>query len=199
MSDILHKLITHFENFPGIGPRQARRFTYSLLRRSRGDLQEFGTLLQQLKQSIHECPTCGLYHTDQEQACTYCRNPNRDASLLMVVEKDADMETVEKSGLFNGYYLILGGVLPISGKNQVRDQLVQTALKYRLENNLQEIVLGLSATTEGEQTREYVLDLITPLLPKTVTISTLGRGFATGTELEYSDNETLKSALENRK
>lgn len=199
MSDILHKLITHFENFPGIGPRQARRLTYSLFRRSRSELQEFGSLLQALKQSIHECPTCGLYHTGTEQICSYCGNPNRDASLLMIVEKDADMETVEKSGLYNGYYLILGGVLPISGKNQVRDPLVQRALKHRIENGLEEVVLGLSATTEGEQTREYVVDLITPLLPETVHISTLGRGFATGTELEYSDNETLRNALENRK
>ena len=199
MSDILHKLIYHFEQLPGIGPRQARRLTYSLLRRSRSDLQEFGTLLQNLRGNVHECPTCGLYHTDSEKECSFCRNPNRDNTALMIVEKDADMETVEGSGLYDGRYLILGGVLPISGKNQVRDQLVRHALKHRISNGLTEIILGLSATTEGEQTREYVTDLITPLLPPEVRISILGRGFATGTELEYSDTETLRSALENRK
>ena len=199
MQNSLDKLIYHFEQLPGIGPRQARRLVYGMLRRSQGDLREFGQLIQEIKQSVHSCPTCGLYHTDTTPECRYCSDASRDASLLMVVEKDADMLAVEKSGLFNGYYVILGGTIPITGKNPVRSDLVQKTVRKRIENGLEEVVLGLSATAEGEQTKDHVLEIISPLLSETVRITLLGRGLATGTELEYSDQETLRNALSNRK
>lgn len=199
MQNSLDKLIYHFEQLPGIGPRQARRLVYGMLRRSQGDLREFGQLIQEIKQSVHTCPSCGLYHTDTTPECRYCSDSSRDASVLMVVEKDADMLAVEKSGLFNGYYVILGGTIPITGKNPVRTDLLQKAVQTRLENNLDEIVLGLSATAEGEQTKDHVIETISPLLNANIKVTLLGRGLATGTELEYSDQETLRNALTNRK
>lgn len=199
MQNSLDKLIYHFEQLPGIGPRQARRLVYGMLRRSQGDLREFGQLIQEIKQSVHTCPSCGLYHTDTAPECRYCSDASRDASVLMVVEKDADMLAVEKSGLFNGYYVILGGTIPITGKNPVRTDLLQKAVATRLENNLEEIVLGLSATAEGEQTKDHVIETISPLLSPATKVTLLGRGLATGTELEYSDQETLRNALSNRK
>lgn len=199
MQNSLDKLIYHFEQLPGIGPRQARRLVYGMLRRSQGDLREFGQLIQEIKQSVHSCPSCGLYHTDTAPECRYCSDTSRDNSLLMVVEKDADMLAVEKSGLFNGYYIILGGTIPITGKNPVRDDLLKRSVQKRLQEGLAEIVLGLSATTEGEQTKDHVLDTISPLLSQDTRITLLGRGLATGTELEYSDQETLRNALTNRK
>tara|TARA_B100000745_G_scaffold300595_1_gene255724 strand:+ start:26727 stop:27080 length:354 start_codon:yes stop_codon:yes gene_type:complete len=117
----------------------------------------------------------------------------------MIVEKDADLIAVEKSGLFAGYYVILGGTVPITGRNPVRDDLLKKAVGMRADQGLSEIILGLSATAEGEQTKDHVLDVIDPLLTPDIKISLLGRGLATGTELEYSDQETLRNALSNRK
>lgn len=198
MASTFQKLIYHFEQLPGIGPRQARRFAYALLRRSPSELREFGDLIGTIKSHIKQCPDCGLTHSESETTCTYCRDANRDPGTLLVVEKDADVEAIEKSQSYTGYYLILGGVVPIAGKNQVRENIVRQVVEKRREQGLQEIILGLSATTEGDQTRLYLYDLISPLITDDIKITTLGRGFATGTEVEYSDPETLKSALSNR-
>jgi len=95
--------------------------------------------------------------------------------------------------------VILGGTVPITGRNPVRDDLLIKAIQARSEQDLSEIILGLSATAEGEETRDHVLNVISPLLSDSITLSTLGRGLATGTQLEYSDDETLRNALSNRK
>jgi len=199
MQNSLEKLIYHFEQLSGIGPRQARRLVYSLLKRSPYDLKEFGNLIATVKSKIHTCPSCGLFHTDTTPECVYCSDTTRDSSTLMIVEKDADLLAVEKSGLFKGYYVILGGTVPITGRNPVRDDLLIKAIQARSEQDLSEIILGLSATAEGEETRDHVLNVISPLLSDSITLSTLGRGLATGTQLEYSDDETLRNALSNRK
>ncbi len=199
MQNSLEKLIYHFEQLSGIGPRQARRLVYSLLKRSGSDLREFGNLIATVKSTVHTCPSCGLFHTDAKPECVYCSDQNRDHSALMIVEKDADLIAVEKSGLFAGYYVILGGTVPITGRNPVRDDLLKKAVGMRADQGLSEIILGLSATAEGEQTKDHVLDVIDPLLTPDIKISLLGRGLATGTELEYSDQETLRNALSNRK
>lgn len=198
MRDKLTQLMNHFEQFPGIGPRQSRRLVYSLLKRNKSDLKEFGNLLIALKDSVHSCPTCGLYHTHTETQCAYCRDQSRNEKQLLVLEKDSDLDAVEKSNVYKGYYLILGGVVPISGKNQVNESLVQSVVKHRMTHGLTEIILGLSATTEGETTAEFVTELLKKLVPNTISITTLGRGLATGTEVEYSDASTLEFALKNR-
>jgi len=199
MQNSLEKLVYHFEQLSGIGPRQARRLVYSLLRRSGSDLKEFGNLVATVKSTVHTCPSCGLFHTDTTPECIYCSDHGRDSSKLMIVEKDADLLAVEKSGLFNGYYVILGGTVPITGRNPVRDDLLKKVVGMRADQDLSEIIVGLSATAEGEQTRDHVMDVIDPLLTPDIKISLLGRGLATGTELEYSDQETLRNALSNRK
>lgn len=199
MQNSLEKLVYHFEQLSGIGPRQARRLVYSLLKRSGSDLKEFGNLIATVKSTVHTCPTCGLFHTDTTPDCVYCSDLARDSSQLMIVEKDADLIAVEKSGLFGGYYVILGGTVPITGRNPVRDDLLRKAIELRKEHDLSEIIIGLSATAEGEQTKDHVLEVITPLLTEDIKLTLLGRGLATGTELEYSDQETLRNALSNRK
>lgn len=199
MQNSLEKLVYHFEQLSGIGPRQARRLVYSLLKRSGSDLREFGNLIATVKSTVHTCPTCGLFHTDTTPECIYCTDQGRDHSSLMIVEKDADLLAVEKSGLFRGYYVILGGTVPITGRNPVRDDLLKKAVEMRRDQGLSEIILGLSATAEGEQTKDHVLEVIEPLMTPDIKISVLGRGLATGTELEYSDQETLRNALSNRK
>ncbi len=117
---------------------------------------------------------------------------------MLLVEKDQDLAAVERAGTYRGRYLVLGGVLTLSGKGVIREKELLRTVEKRLKNNLKEIVLALSATSEGEHTADHVRGLLAPYRDR-IKISVLGRGLATGSELEYSDAETLRAALINRK
>ena len=122
----------------------------------------------------------------------------RDDTQLMLVEKDQDLAAVERAGTYKGRYFVLGGVLTLIGKGVIREKELLKAVEKRLKAGLKEIVLALSATSEGEHTADRVRELLMPSRDH-FKISELGRGLATGSELEYSDAETLRAALTNRK
>ncbi|OYV27609.1 MAG: hypothetical protein B7W98_01440, partial [Parcubacteria group bacterium 20-58-5] len=105
---------------------------------------------------------------------------------------------VERAGTYKGRYFVLGGVLTLTGKGAIREKELVKAVEKRLKSNLSEVVLALSATSEGEHTADRVRELLAPYRDH-LRISVLGRGLATGSELEYSDAETLRAALTNRK
>ncbi len=126
----------------------------------------------------------------------------------MLVEKDQDLAAVERAGTYKGRYFVLGGVLTLTGKGAIREKELLRRVEKHLQKGLpagggytsggKEIVLALSATSEGEHTADHVRELLMPYRDH-VKISSLGRGLATGSELEYSDAETLRAALTNRK
>jgi recombination protein RecR len=120
----------------------------------------------------------------------------------MVVEKDSDLEAIEKSGTYSGTYFVLGGTLPILEKEpekRIRVELL-TALIEEEYSDLKEVILACAVTPESEHTAEYVREYITPIAETNfIKLTSLGRGLSTGTELEYSDAETLRYALEGRK
>lgn len=121
----------------------------------------------------------------------------------MLVSRDADLEAVEKSHVYEGLYFVLGGSIPILDKNpegRIRSrELLETVEKRASDGTLKEIIFSLNANPEGENTHEFLERFLKPLKEKyNLTFSTLGRGLSTGTELEYSDSETIKSALENK-
>ena len=118
----------------------------------------------------------------------------RETGLLFVVEKDVDIENVERSG-FKGLYFVLGGTIPLASEEPEKHIRLKELFKRVAENNLQEIILGLSATTEGDHTR---LLLQEKLAVRDIKISSLGRGLSTGSELEYADPETISNALSSR-
>lgn len=203
--DTLEKLVEHFRKFPGIGPRQARRFVYFLLTRENGFLDELARLFKELKNAVALCPSCFRFFVPERAAaalCPRCADPARDPSLLMVVEKDVDAENVERSGAFTGHYFILGGNLPILEKNpekRIRSRELIKIAEARAKKGLREIVIATSLTPDGEHTAEYLMGMLSPLArARGITLTTLGRGLSTGSELEYSDPETIKSALKNR-
>lgn len=204
--DPIEKLSAYFLKFPGIGRRQARRFVYHLLAQDPKTLNEFTDLLRSIKQEVFECVSCHRFFiagAKHETLCNICKDPNTDTATLMVVEKDADMETIRKSGAYSGRYFILGGTLPLFEKNPDESirahMLFRDVEKHAADGTLKEVIMALSANTEGEHTSQYVAKLLEPLTQKyKLTISVLGRGLSTGTELEYSDSDTLKSALKNR-
>lgn len=204
--DSINRLTELFRDFPGIGPRQAKRFVYFLLTRNSSYLDELARLILDIKKSVRTCPECFRFFTSQSQAatCPTCINPNRDRSILMIVSRDVDFEAIEKSHVFNGLYFILGGSIPLLEKEperRIRSHELATRIKRDSTSGaLTEVILSLNANTEGEHTADVVRSLITEHWNPSATaespkITVLGRGLSTGTELEYSDSDTIKSAF----
>lgn len=207
MTNAIEKLSQIFRDFPGIGPRQAKRFAYFLLARDDEYLKKLGIAIYNIKREIVQCGECHRYFPPASPAqrskkiCELCASSSRDGSLLMIVEKDIDLENIRKAGVYNGHYFVLGGVLPILEKEPEKRIRIKELEKLidRRSRDIKEIILALSANAEGDNTMEYLKNkLRTTLEAKEIKISLLGRGLSTGTELEYSDNETLKNALKNR-
>jgi recombination protein RecR len=199
MTDRVEDLARAFERLPGIGPRQAKRFVYQLLAWTSGDRDRLADLISHIGVDVRQCPECMRFWSGSSELCNYCTDISRSNDILMVVEKDQDLLAVERANAFRGRYFVLGGVLTLSGKGRIREQeLVDRVGRAIKTGDLKEIVLALSATSEGEHTADRVRELLTPLREH-VKLSVLGRGLATGSELEYADAETLSGALQNRK
>lgn len=200
----IEKLTEHFKEFPGIGERQAKRFVYFLLHKNPSYVKELGDKILDLKNTIHQCPSCYLFfQSKQDELCDICNNPKTDKTSLLIVEKDADYENIRRSKNYNGLYFILGGLVPIVTKetpNYVRiKELIRNIENQGKKNGLKEIVIALSLNPQGEHTDMYIREMLSPIQEKfNYKIVSLGRGLSTGTELEYSDSETIKNALKNR-
>ncbi len=203
MDTTIDKLAKFFSRFPGIGERQAKRFVYFILAQNKSDIEEFTRLVTELKKKITQCTMCFRFFSDDgHDVCDICGSPNRDASILIIVEKDFDIDSVERSHSYKGMYFVLGGLIPIVEKETLKRVRINELMDYidQKKNKLAEIILGFSLSPQGDYTDQYVRELIAKKLgDKKIVISSLGRGLSTGTELEYSDSETLKSALQNRK
>lgn len=196
--DPVEDLARAFARFPGVGPRQGKRFVYHLLATPLAEREKLAALIGNLRDQVHQCPECLRYSPDAHGSCRYCTDTARDDTVLMIVEKDQDLSAVERAGTYRGRYFVLGGVLTLSGKGAIREKELLKAVERRREKGLSEVVLALSATSEGEHTADHLRDLLAPHRDR-VKLSTLGRGLATGSELEYSDAETLRAALSNRR
>lgn len=199
----INKLTEIFSKFPGIGPRQAKRFVYFLLTRNSAFLEGLARLILELKKEVTICESCMRFFANSThiKMCEICRNPNRSNDMLMIVERDADFENIEKSKIYEGKYFILGGKVPILEKNpeqKVRAQELVNIVSERAKI-LKEIVLALPINPDGENTEQYIKNLLSPIVNKNnIKVSMLGRGLSTGIELEYPDSDTLKNAFKNR-
>lgn len=203
----LERLIRIFERFPGVGARQAKRFAYHVLSLSPDDVTEFTTYLHSVRSGVIECTECRRYFTpyqNTQTVCEICSNSNRDRQKLLVVANDNDLQAVERSGVYDGLYYVLGGTVPLLTEQEtkrVRINGLKQVVQARItENALEEIILGFPVNPDGENTARFVRSHLSKLLssPDSVLIAQLGRGLSTGSELEYADSETLKSALGNR-
>jgi recombination protein RecR len=198
--DPISKLTEYFKEFPGIGPRQAKRFVYFLLTKNPSYLEEISRLILSIKKSIKVCPSCFRFYQDENRSlCSICSNQNRDQNQLMIVSRDIDFEAIEKSKFYNGYYFILGGTIPILDKEPEKKVRLNELFNKLNNSSFGEIILSLNANAEGEHTADFIKDYLKNKFPdRNLTISVLGRGLSTGTELEYSDADTIKNALKNR-
>jgi recombination protein RecR len=202
---VIDELIEIFRKFPGVGPRQAERFVYHLLRQPKGTLDRISSLIPSLSNQVHICSMCKRFFvsdikTDQ---CKICLDKNRNKETLMVVGRDVDLQSIEKSGNFDGFYFVLGGLVPILDKDpeskiRIKD-LKEIILQRHFDQPISEIIIALNANPEGEHTTEIVKNSLKEITDShNIKVSILGRGLSTGTELEYSDPETIKNALKNR-
>jgi len=226
--DSTDKLIELFKQFPGIGPRQAKRFVYFLLTRPNGYSAELAKLIGEMKSHVVCCDTCFRFFARNGHpatTCPICSDKNRDGKQLMIVSHDVDFENIERTGSFGGYYFVLGGTVPILEKEpekRIRQKELLEIVEKRVSmvpldnktdkakattasldtdstDGLQEIIIALNYNPEGENTLTYLSQILRPLCEKHgIKISALGRGLSTGTELEYSDSDTIKNALKNR-
>lgn len=195
----IDKLSEIFTRFPGIGPRQAKRFVYFLLSRKGDYTSELIKAIQNIKKEIVQCGKCMRYYAKngyESKLCSVCADESRDDSMLMIVPRDIDFEAVERSGGYKGYYFILGGVVPILEKEpEKRIRVKELETRIQKDKNLKEIILAMNANLDGESTAEFIKQ---KYQGSTLIFSTLGRGLSTGAELEYADPETLKNAFLHR-
>lgn len=202
MNKKFKKLAELFQRLPGVGPRQAARFVIALLEQPEENLKELGESINNLKRDIGFCNEC--FNISDNTHCHICHNTKRDRGKLMIVEKVTDLESIEKTGLYNGLYHVLGGAIsPL-------DKITPANLKVReLEKRLEKIAAGQAAgqevelilatnpNTSGETTALYLKNLFAN--KKGLFITRLGRGLSSGSNLEYADEATLKNALDYRK
>lgn len=201
MEDHIKSLAALFAEFPGIGERQSRRFVYYLLSRNPAYLASLAKLITELPRHTTRCTECYRFfeRTDDSAVCTTCSDPKRTKDQLMIVEKDADLTAIERSKTYSGKYFVFGGLVPVVEKDTpkyIRLNELQARIK---KGGITEVILAFSLHPQGEHTDTYIREHLRTLADEQkFRLVSLGRGLSTGTELEYSDADTLESALKNR-
>lgn len=190
------ELTTLIAEFPGLGPRQARRIVQFLLSKNGGYREELGKLIVAVAASAKQCKSCFRFDDlDQSGLCRICADTTRDES-IMVVEKDVDIEGVEASSAYRGTYFVLGGLMSMTQKKNARLRDMELLLRIE-KSHPREVIFALSATPEGDYTARELMRTINEKSKDTPT-TLLGRGLSVGAEIEYADSETIRNALKNR-
>lgn len=202
------RLAELFMRFPGIGPKQAKRFVYFLLREHSQYKEQLIRALEELKFTGKQCEKCYRFFGDKNAQtakvfCDICDNQSREQSELMIVEKELDLDAIEKTGSYNGLYFILGGLVPpLTEKPSelVRIRELTNRVHGGIEGKtLSEVIFALPVTDYGDTTTEYVEKTIKQIVGiEKVKLTHLARGLSSGLELEYVDRDTFKSALDRR-
>lgn len=198
-----------FLKFPGIGPKQAARFVYFLLREKNNYKQELARNIEALKDTANICEKCLRVFSKKgdkgSSLCEICENPTRDNSSLMILTKELDIDAIEKTGFYNGKYFVLGNVLPFLTEKPSEVINIRELVNL-IHNNLQnddkkisEIVFAIPATDEGENTINYLKKTLSQIVGiNDVKMSTLARGLSSGLDIEYVDKNTFKEAFNHR-
>ncbi len=192
-SKLIEQAVEEISKLPGIGKKSALRLALHLLKRPEIQSVQLASSLVKLRTETRFCKNCHMISDDEE--CGICSSHKRDEKLICVVEDAKDVLAIENTGQFNGLYHVLGGIIsPMSGISPT-DLTIDSLLK-RVENHqIEEIILGLSPTMEGDTTAFY---LTKKLKEFPVKISTIARGIPIGGDLEYTDEITLGRSIVSR-
>lgn len=192
-------IVSLFRKLPGVGPRQAARFVFTLLEKPEQELQELGSTIYNLKSLIKFCTAC--HNVSQNGLCEICQDNRREKDKIMVVERTTDLDSIEKTGAYKGTYHVLGGAInAMEGVDP--DHLNIRTLQERVNSFIKdeksiELIVATNPNAPGETTALYIQSLFDN--EPSLKITRLGRGLASGSHLEYADETTLKHALEFRK
>lgn len=192
-SKLLEQAVEEFGKLPGVGKKTALRLVLHLLKQSDADVSRFTNSLDRLKSDIKYCKTC--FNISDQDVCEICSSPKRDHSLVCVVEDTRDVMAIENTNQFNGVYHVLGGLIsPMEGVGPA-DLKIEGLVERVRNGEIQEVILALSATMEGDTTIFY---LCRKLREFQIQISTIARGISFGGELEYVDEITLGRSIATR-
>ena len=189
----IQNLIDSFKKLPGIGEKTAERLALSILDESDEDVELFSKSLIDTKTKIVRCKECN--NLSEDDLCEICKNKNRNKKVMCVVEEPKNIILIEKLNIFDGYYHVLDGLIsPIDGINP-EDLNIDALIERVKKNKVEELILALKPSIEGETTSLYISKL---LESDKVKITKLAYGIPLGAEIDYVDSLTLEMALENR-
>ena len=189
----LEELIAALRALPGVGPKSAQRMAYHLLQRDQPGAQRLEQALGLALESIHHCAKCNNF--SEQEICTLCRSPRRDASLLCVVEMPADLLMMEQAQCYRGmYFVLMGRLSPLDGIGA--HELNLDRLVRRAQEQPCEVILATNFTVEGDATAHYIATL---LCAQGIKVTRIARGLPVGGELEYVDSGTLAQAVLERR
>ncbi|MCA2643195.1 MAG: recombination mediator RecR [Microcystis sp.] len=189
----LARLIEQLQKLPGVGPKSAQRLALYILKRPEQDAIELAQAIVDAKKQVGLCQVC--FHLSAEPICEICRNPNRETGTICVVADSRDVIALEKTREYSGKYHVLGGVIsPMDGIGP--DQLnIQSLVTRVSQKKIQEVILAISPSVEGETTTLYIGGLLKPFTK----VTRIAFGLPMGGDLEYADEVTLARALEGRR
>ena len=190
----IERLINYLSKLPGLGPRSARRAALYMLKRREALMVPLLKALEDAAENIKPCATCG--NLDTQDPCAICANLERDASIICVVEEVADLWALERTHSYKGRYHILGGLLSALDGVGPEDLGIAGLISRAAAPEVEEIILAMSATVDGQTTAHFVTDR---LQGQGVTITRLAHGVPVGGELDYLDDGTLSAALKARR
>ncbi len=192
-SKYIENAVEQFASLPGIGKRTALRLVLQLLNRSEEEIQQFSSAFTDMKEHVKKCSTCG--NISDMQTCSICLDENRDHAIICVVEDIRDVLAIESTNMYKGVYHVLGGIIsPMDGVGP-SDLNIQSLVERSTNGHVIEIIFALSPTMEGDTTNFY---LYKKLNTAPVMITSLSRGVAVGTELQYADEVTLSRSIMQR-
>jgi len=192
-STLLENAVNEFAKLPGVGRKTALRLALFLLRQDADAVEVFGNAMITLKREVKYCRVC--HNISDTEICQICSTPSRDSQTVCVVENIRDVMAVENTQQFKGLYHVLGGIIsPMDGIGP-NDLQIESLVERAKSGNIQEVILALSATMEGDTTNFYIFR---KLAPYNIKITTIARGVSIGDELEYTDEVTLGRSILNR-
>lgn len=193
-AETLSKLIAELQKMPGIGPKSAQRIAFHILGSSRKSIDELTASISSAKERLKYCSVC--FNITDVDPCKTCSDLSRQEDILCVVAEPKDLVAIERSGVYNGKYHVLGGVIsPLDGIDP--DSLRIKELLERVGNEtVKEVVLAVSPTTEGEATSIYLTKLLKPMGVK---LTRIAYGLPIGADMDYADPATLSKSLEGRR
>lgn len=190
----LEDLVLQFQKLPSIGRKGAERLAMSIVETPENEVSEFAQSLLNVKNKIKKCKVCG--NISEDDLCNICKSINRDESVICVVEDFRNLMAIEKSGVYDGLYHVLGGLISPSDNVSSEDINIDNLRKRLKKNTVKEVILALPLTFEGEAT-SYVLSSM--LKDYSIKISRISAGVPVGSTLEYNDQLTLERAILDRR